>query len=68
MEVLEGLQTQVSIFDASGRLLLEQAVLPLDNADVRIDLNSVPDGILLVRVVNSLGIFSKMLLKTEIGK
>jgi hypothetical protein len=65
METLEGLDTQLSIFDASGRLLLDQAISAGNDSAVRIDLSDFPDGMLLVRLTNELGSFSKMLLKSD---
>ncbi len=65
MEEITGMETQVSIFDASGRLVLEQNATTLNNNLLRIDLSNIPDGMLLLRITNERGSFSKMLLKLK---
>ena len=55
--------TQLSIVDASGRILLDRALLSDAASPVRIDLSGFPDGILLVRLTNRFGSSSKHLLK-----
>jgi SprB repeat/HYR domain/Secretion system C-terminal sorting domain len=55
--------SQLSIFDASGKLLLEQDVTPVNGSTVRIDLSGLPDGMLQIRLDNDLGVFSKRLVK-----
>ncbi len=55
--------SRLSIFDASGKLLLEQDATAINGATIRVDLSGLPDGILLVRLANELGIFSKRVVK-----
>lgn len=65
LEEVAGMETHVSIFDASGRLVLDQDATKLNNDLLRIDLSNIPDGMLLVRITNEKGSFSKMLLKLK---
>ena len=63
MDAAEAGNARVSIFDSSGRLLLEQDATPINNSSGRIDLSGLPDGMLLLRLANDQGIFSKRLVK-----
>jgi hypothetical protein len=65
LEEVGGKEIHVSIFDASGRLVLDQDAATLNNDLLRIDLSDIPDGMLLVRITNEKGSFSKMLLKVK---
>lgn len=60
---VDGGNSRLSIFDAAGRLLLEQDATPINSSTVRVDLSGLPDGMLQIRLANDLGIFFKRLIK-----
>jgi hypothetical protein len=61
----DDINTQLSIIDAAGRILLDRALLHDAGTRVRIDLRGFPDGILLVRLTNRLGSSAKYLRKVQ---
>ena len=45
IELLQGLEVQLAIFDASGKQLWELPMTVLDTPEIEIDLNTMPLGI-----------------------
>ena len=60
-----GLDTQINVYDVSGRLVLEQSWKPVDGDLLRLDLSGLPTGMLLIRLITGEGSASKVLVHVE---
>ena len=55
----------LSVYDASGRMLLDTDLYDAGDEPVRIDLSDMPEGVLLLRLNTEKGYFSKLLVKGD---
>lgn len=60
-----GRDANLSIFDASGRLLLEQQLSVRDDTPQRIDLSGLPAGMMMLRLSGEHGIATKIVVKGD---
>jgi hypothetical protein len=62
---MQPIDARISVFDVSGRLILEQDLNDASADGYKLDLSTAPEGMLMVRLSTKQGLYTKMVMKVD---